>query len=148
AITSGQDIPAELPLKVRDLVWAKVRQELPAPVKRVYLCPDLALCRVPWAAVPGDKPGTVVLEEYTLATIPHAAFLLDKLWPQDASPKRPTDVLAVGGVAYDAALPSPDKVAGSRGTPLLKPGQPLGWAALPGAAGEVRGVHGAARRKG
>src|SRR5262249_57115179 len=97
AIPGGQDIPAELPRKVRELVWAKVRKELPAQVKRVYLCPDLALCRVPWAALPGDKPGTILLEEYALATIPHAVFLLDKLWPQVALPKRPTDVLAVGG---------------------------------------------------
>jgi CHAT domain-containing protein len=147
AITAGQDIPPELPTKVRQLVWAKVRRELPAQVKVVYLCPDLALCRVPWAALPGDKPGTVLLEEYALATIPHAVFLLDKLWPQDAVPKGPTDVLAVGGVAYDAALPAPDKLAVNRGDPLLKPGQPLGWAALPGAAAEVQGVCGIARKK-
>jgi CHAT domain-containing protein len=147
AITAGQDIPPEFPAKVRELVWAKVRKELPAQVKVVYACPDLALCRVPWAALPGDKPGTILLEEYVLATIPHAVFLLDKLWPQDASPKRPTDVLAVGGVAYDAAVPAPGKVAGHRGDPLLRPGQPLGWTALPAAAAEVGGVRGAARRK-
>jgi CHAT domain-containing protein len=147
AITAGKDIPPELPAKVRDLVWAKVQKELPERVKVVYLCPDLALCRVPWAALPGDSPGTILLEEYALATIPHAVFLLDKLWPQDALPKRPTEVLAVGGVAYDADLPAPEKGAGHRGDPLLKPGQPLGWGALPGAAAEVQGVRGAARKK-
>jgi CHAT domain-containing protein len=147
AITGGKDIPPDLPAKVRDLVWAKVRQELPAQVKQLYLCPDLALCRLPWAALPGDKPNTILLEEYAIATIPHAVFLLDKLWPQDANPNRPTDVVAVGGVAYDAALPAPEKVAVNRGTPLLKPGRPLGWAALPGAAAEVQGVRGAARKK-
>src|SRR5262249_25474003 len=103
AITQGKDVPPELPAKVRQLVWAKVRQELPERVKVIYLCPDLALCRVPWAALPGDKPDTILLEEYALATVPHAVFLLDKLWPQDPVPKRPADVLAVGGVAYDAA---------------------------------------------
>jgi CHAT domain-containing protein len=147
SITAGQDIPPELPAKVRQLVWAKVRQELPGQVKQVYLCPDLALCRVPWAALPGDKPGTVLLEEYALATLPHAVFLLDKLWPPDASPKRPADVLAIGGVAYDAALPAPDTVAVNRRAPLLKLGQQVGWAALPGAAAEVQGVRGAARKK-
>jgi hypothetical protein len=146
ASTSGKDIPPELPSKVRQLVWAKVQKELPEQVQVVYLCPDLALCRIPWAALPGDKPGTILLEEYALATTPHAVFLLDKLWPQDPSPKRPTDVLAVGGVAYDAAVPAPDKGAVNRGDPLLKPGQPLGWTALPAAAAEVQGVRGAARR--
>jgi CHAT domain-containing protein len=147
AITGGQDVPPELPAKVRQLVWGKVRKELPGPVKRVYLCPDLALCRVPWAALPGDQPNTVLLEEYALATVPHAVFLLDRLWPQDATPKRPADVLAIGGVAYDAALPAPDTVAVNRRAPLLKLGQQLGWAALPGAAAEVQGVRGAARKK-
>jgi CHAT domain-containing protein len=147
AITADQEIPPALPRKVRDLVWAKVRKELPDKVKVVYLCPDLVLCRLPWAALPGDKPNTILLEEYTLATIPHAVFLLDKLWPQDPSPKRPTEVLAVGGVAYDATVPAPDKAAVHRGDPLLKPGQPLGWAALPGAAAEVQGVRGAAKQK-
>jgi CHAT domain-containing protein len=146
AIAGGLDIPAALPGKVRQLVWAEVRRELPAPVKRVYLCPDLALCRIPWAALPGDKPNTILLEEYALATMPHAVFLLDVLWPQDAGPKRPTDALAVGGVAYDAAVPA--KGAVNRGAPLLKGGQPLGWATLPGAADEVQGVRGAARKKG
>jgi CHAT domain-containing protein len=148
AITSGQEISPELPRKVRQLVWAKVRKELPAQVKVVYLCPDLALCRVPWAALPGDKPGTILLEEYAIATVPHAVFLLDKLWPQDPGPKRPTDVLAVGGVAYDAAVPAADKGVVNRGAPLLQSGQQVGWAALPDAAKEVQGVRGAARKKG
>jgi CHAT domain-containing protein len=147
AITAGQDIPTALPRKVRDLVWAKVRQELPEQVKRVYLCPDLALCRVPWAALPGDKPNTILLEDYALATVPHGVFLLDKLWPQDAGPKRPTEVLAVGGVAYDAAVPAQDKLASNRGDPLLKPGEKPGWTALTGAAAEVQGVRGATRKK-
>jgi CHAT domain-containing protein len=147
AITGGKDIPPELPARVRDLAWAKVRKELPAQVKRLYLCPDLALCRVPWAALPGDKPGTILLEEYSIAVIPHAVFLLDKLWPQDTSPKRPPEVLAVGGVAYDAAVPDPDKVAVNRGAPLLKPGQKVGWTALPAAAAEVEGVRDIARKK-
>jgi CHAT domain-containing protein len=147
AITSGKDILPEVPGKVRELVWAKVRQELPAPIKQVYLCPDLALCRVPWAALPGDRPGTLLLEEYALATLPHAVFLLDKLWAPEVIAKRPSEVLTVGGVAYDAAPPAPDPVAVRRSAPLLKPGQTFGWPALPGAAAEAHGVTGAARKK-
>jgi CHAT domain-containing protein len=147
AITAGRDILADLPYKVRELIWVKVRQELPEQVKRVYLCPDLTLCRVPWAALPGDRPGTILLEEYALATLPHAVFLLDKLGQKDATPKRPTDVLAVGGVAYDAAQPASDKGAANRSAPLLQPGQLLGWPALPGAAAEAEGVLAAAAKK-
>jgi CHAT domain-containing protein/tetratricopeptide (TPR) repeat protein len=146
AITAGKDIPPEMPQKVRDLAWAKVRKELSRGVKVVYLCPDLALCRVPWAALPGDKPNTILLEDYAVAVVPHGPFLLDKLWPPEPRTNRPTDVLAVGGVAYDADPPKPGPVA-LRGDPLLKPDQKLAWAALPGAAAETKGVTGAAAKK-
>jgi CHAT domain-containing protein/tetratricopeptide (TPR) repeat protein len=148
AITGGQDIPARLPAEVRRLVWAKVRRELPAQVKQVYLCPDLALCRVPWAALPGDRPNSVLLEDYAVAVIPHAVFLLDQLWPEGPRPRRAAGVLAVGGVAYDGALPAAGHSVLNRGAPPAKSGQPSRWPALPGAAAEVRGVRGAARKKG
>jgi tetratricopeptide (TPR) repeat protein len=61
AITGGKDIPPEVPAKVRGLVWAKVRKEIPDKVNVVYVSPDLALCRVPWAALPGDKPNTILI---------------------------------------------------------------------------------------
>jgi CHAT domain-containing protein len=106
----------------------------------VYVCPDLALCRVPWAALPGDKPGTILLEDHAVAEVPHAAFLLDKLWPQDPLPNRPTQVLVVGGVAYDAEPRAAGRVALERRDPPLKPGQKVDWLALPGTAAEARGV--------
>jgi len=148
AITSGNDIPVGVPLKVRNLVWEKVRKELPAAIKTVYISPDTALCRVPWGAMPGDKPGTILLENYTVATIPHATFLLDKLWLQDSLKYKPEGALVVGGVKYDKEFlsPSPDEVS-SRGNPLVKPGATLGWSFLPGTSGEATGVAGAALSK-
>jgi CHAT domain-containing protein/tetratricopeptide (TPR) repeat protein len=148
AIDTSKEVPAALPARVRELVWEKVRKELPAGVKTVYVCPDAALCRVPWAALPGDKPGTILLEDYALATIPHAPFLLDKLWPQDPVKNPPVGALVVGGVKYDADVAPPAGAAvASRGEPLLKPGQKLGWGFLPNTVGESRGVAAAAGRK-
>jgi CHAT domain-containing protein len=146
AIT-GKDIPPELPAKVRELTWAKVRKEIPDGTKLVYLSPDLALCRVPWAALPGDKDRTILLEDYAVAVIPHAVFLLDKLWPQEPRPHSPTEVLVVGGVAFDAELPAADPLAVKPGEPLLKPGQKVGWTALDWTAIEAKGVSGAAAKK-
>ena len=150
AIISGKDIPAAIPAKVRELIWAKVRKELPALITTVYLCPDAALCQVPFAALPGDKPGTILLEDFAVATIPHAPFLLDKLWPQDERKHPPTSALVVGGVKYDAEIapptPAPNAVA-SRGDPLVKPGQKLGWGFLPNTEGEVNGFAAAAGRR-
>src|SRR5262245_38369379 len=147
AITAGKPIPPELAAKVRDLAWAKVHKEIPDKVKVVYVSPDLALCRVPWAALPGDKPNTILLEDYAIAVVPHGPFLLDKFWPQDRLPKRPSGVLAVGGVAYDAEPPPPGPPVVNRGDPLLKPGQKPKWAALPGAAAEAKGVTDAATKQ-
>jgi CHAT domain-containing protein/tetratricopeptide (TPR) repeat protein len=147
AITGRDAIAPELPRRVRDLLWAKLRPAL-GSAKRVYVCPDLALCRVPWGALPGEKAGTILLDDYAIAIIPHAAFLLDKLWLPDPITRRPTDVLAVGGVAYDGATPGPERVALNRGDPLILPGGRLGWPSLPGTAAELQGVRGAVRKKG
>lgn len=99
AITVSRDVPTDLPAKVRDLVWAKVRKELPASAKTVYLSPDLALTALPWAALPGDKPGSILLEDFAVAVVPHAPFLLDKLRPAPAA-RQVNRLLAVGGVNY------------------------------------------------
>jgi CHAT domain-containing protein/tetratricopeptide (TPR) repeat protein len=142
AITSGKDISHPVPLKVRELVWDRVRKGMPDGVKAVYVSPDLALCRVPWAALPGDRPGTMLLEVYAVAVVPHAAFLLDKLWPQDAPPGRASEALVVGGVAYDTDIRvtnGPDLDA-----PPLRPGHASPWPLLDATAAEAKGVAAAA----
>ena len=101
AVTGGKEVPAGVPAKVRELVWEGVRKELPQAIKTVYVCPDAALNRVPWAALPGDKPGSIVLDDFAVATVPHAPFLLAHLRP--ARPSGPNGALVVGGVRYGAA---------------------------------------------
>jgi CHAT domain-containing protein len=148
AISSGRDIPAAVPAKVRELAWEKVRKALPAGVTALYLCPDAVLCKVPFAALPGDRPGTILLEDFAVAVIPHAPFLLDKLWPQAPQKNPPTGALVVGGVKYDAEpAPHAGDAVVTRGEPLLKPGQKLGWGFLDNTVGEVNGVAGSAARK-
>lgn len=161
AITGGPDgktPPApladerKLAAEVRRLVWDKVRKELSNGIQTVYVSPDLALTKLPWAALPGDKPDSILLDDFAVATIPHAAFLLDKLWPQDPVKNPPTQTLVVGGVAYDADPPGlwarMALAAGSRSGPLLAEGKSPRWLPLPGAAAEANGVAAAARAKG
>jgi CHAT domain-containing protein len=112
----------------------------------VYIAPDLSLCRVPWAALPGSRPNTILLEDYALATIPHAVFLLDKLWPQPLPRYQPREVLAVGGVAFDADPPAASAVPLLRGDPLFRAGQMPVWKPLPGTASEVKGVDAVAKK--
>jgi CHAT domain-containing protein len=94
---------AERPETVlRRLVWDKLAAHLPEGTHTIYLCPDAALTALPWAALPGRKAGTVLLEEYALAVVPHGAFLLEALERPQAARRRAEDgtVVAVGGVAY------------------------------------------------
>jgi CHAT domain-containing protein/tetratricopeptide (TPR) repeat protein len=88
---------------IRRLVWEPLARQFAPETTTVVLALDGLLTAVPWAALPGGRPGTVLLEQYTLATVPHAPFLLDRL----TALAPPTDergvLLAVGGVAYDLA---------------------------------------------
>lgn len=150
ALTSGKEFTPDVAAKVRELIWEKVRKELPPGIKTVYVCPDAELCKVPFAALPGDKPGTILLEDFEVAMIPHAPFLLDKLWPQDSLKNPPTIALVVGGVKYDAevSLPAPNTNAMTRrGDPLMKPDAKPSWRFLGNTVGEANGVAATAVRR-
>jgi CHAT domain-containing protein/Tfp pilus assembly protein PilF len=142
-----KELPPELSAKVRELVWANVRKEFPDHVKAVYISPDRALCRVPWAALPGDGPKSILLEDYAVAVIPHAMFLLDKLSPQQAKSKRVSGALVLGGVAYDSDEPILEDSTSRRRELPLEPAQTLRWKLLPWTEAEARGVANAAVRR-
>jgi CHAT domain-containing protein/tetratricopeptide (TPR) repeat protein len=142
AIVAGQPSPAAETL--RRSVWEPLAKHLPPDTATVIVAPDGALGAIPWAALPGDRPGTVLLEQYALATVPHAPLLLDRL----TAPARTADdddrgtLLAVGGVAYDQA-PQPLFDEKTR-TDLLaarlaetERGRGDGWTDLPGTLQEL-----------
>jgi CHAT domain-containing protein/tetratricopeptide (TPR) repeat protein len=141
----------ELPAKVRELCWEKVRGDLPKGIRIVYLCPDLALARLPWSALPGDRPATLVLEEFAVAVVLHGPFLLDHLRSARERPTRPSRLLAVGGVAYgeEPVVPKPDpKLLAFRSSLAVKPGQKPVWTDLPFAAAEAKELAERAKRRG
>jgi CHAT domain-containing protein/Tfp pilus assembly protein PilF len=149
AITSGTKLTDTVPAKVRKLVWEKVQKALPPGIKTLYICPDKALCKVPFAALPGDKPGTLLLEEFAIATIPHGPFLLDKLWPQEQIKNPPTNALLVGGVKYDSEpnLAASTPTVDHRGEPLVMPNTKLSWSFLGNTESEANGVAETAERR-
>ena len=55
---------------LRRAAWEPMARHLPPGTTTVIISPDGSLCSAPWAALPGDRPGTVLLEQYALATIP------------------------------------------------------------------------------
>ncbi len=140
AIVAGQPSPAAETL--RRLVWEPLAKQFPRDTNTVIIAPDGRLTAIPWAALPGDRPGTLLLEQYALATVPHAPFLLDRL----TAPARTSDdrdvLLAVGGVAYDRA-PKPVDDEKTRIDLLAsrlaetERGRGDGWKELPGTLQEL-----------
>jgi CHAT domain-containing protein/Tfp pilus assembly protein PilF len=99
AIDSRKDSPVAADLA--RLVWRPVAEHLPAGTLTVYLAPDGDLARLPFAALPGNKTGTILLEEFAFAMVPHGPFLLEKLLYPPKFPDGPERLLAIGGVRYD-----------------------------------------------
>jgi tetratricopeptide (TPR) repeat protein len=139
-IKAGRNSAAGAVLRRR--VWGPVAEHLPADTETVFLAPDGLLTALPWAALPGPRPGTVLLEErFTLALVPHGRFLLERLLA--APPDREGGLLlAVGAVQYDKA-PRPvekprDQLSLDRGPELG--GKRVTYEDLPGAERELQQV--------
>jgi CHAT domain-containing protein/tetratricopeptide (TPR) repeat protein len=136
---------------VRRRAWEPLAQHFPPGTTTVIIAPDWLLTGVPWAALPGDRPGMVLLEQYALATVPHAPFLLDRLTAPAPSPSEGDLVLALGGVDYDRApTPLNDRAVRTEVVALRRAetergrgpgdGDSTGWKTLPGTAREVEAV--------
>jgi CHAT domain-containing protein len=137
--TRAEDDPA---FQLRKAVWQPLGKHL-GGAKLVLLCPDGPLCRLPFAALPGSKPGTYLLEDVSLAVVPVPRLLPELLaLPTAAARGRPTSLLAVGDVDFDAdpgkavARAAPEKGGWKR----VRAGEPMKWDRLPGARAELGDV--------
>ena len=74
AIERGED-DANSTAIVNRLVWQPIAKGLPPGITTVYLSPDGQLGMLPWAALPGQRPGHVyLLEDYALRRSPTVVF--------------------------------------------------------------------------
>jgi CHAT domain-containing protein len=120
-----------------ELAWQPIRAVLPADLKTLYLVPDGELHQVPWGALPGKMPDTVLLDECALCLVPHGPFLLERLQARSGAGAGGT-LLAYGGIDYEgdpAAVIRHEDVRG----PLLREKR-VHWGALPGTALEQQQV--------
>jgi tetratricopeptide (TPR) repeat protein len=116
--------------RLRRLVWDQVEPELPG-CSTVVVIPDGTLSRVPWAALPGRKPGSYLLEDYAVGTAANGRQLYDLL---SREPPRGDRFLLVGGVQYDAAPAAGVAVASAGRGPARPEGGRPRWGRLPGAS--------------
>jgi len=120
---------------VRQLLWQPLEKHLHG-AKVVLISPDGELARVPFAALPGSKKGSYLLEEMAVAVVP-VPQLLPKLLAR-RSPESETEpsLLVVGEVSYDAGGGA--AVADSRSAP--RAGTLLSWKPLDNTGTEVAAI--------
>jgi CHAT domain-containing protein len=102
AIEAGDDRKAAA--EVSRLVWEPLAKHISSGTRTVYISPDGDLARIPWAALPGSNPETVLLEDLSggIATVPHGPFLLEHLmFPKQYEGSG--SALLLGDVDYGAA---------------------------------------------
>jgi|GEM_PF-5612215 len=79
-------------------LWKPLARRFPPGTKTVLIAPDGLLTAIPWSALPGEQPGTLLLEQYALAIVPHAPFVLDMLTAPPRAADASSTVLVVGGI--------------------------------------------------
>jgi CHAT domain-containing protein/tetratricopeptide (TPR) repeat protein len=133
--------------RLRRLIWDRLVPYLPAGTDTIYLAPDASLTLLPWAALPGQRQGTVLLDDYALAVLPHGPFLLDRLTAPPRAPQGPDTLLVVGGVRYDDR-PTPSPATAGSNLIAQRAAAPVGgrlWQYLEGTQGELQQIVGMAQ---
>ncbi|MFT5527731.1 MAG: CHAT domain-containing protein [Pirellulaceae bacterium] len=123
---------------LRQLVWSKIERSLPEN-KTVSLIPDGALHRVPWSALPDQRPGNFLVHRYRLVTLPNIHHLRRIA---DSTPTHLEQLLAVGGINFDEAPRLPllidDQLAFRSSRSALGSSNLPDWPYLPATDAEVR----------
>ncbi len=107
---AGANDPAA---KLRQLVWQPLQEHF-AGAKTILLSPDGPLCRLPFAALPGEKPDSYLIEDVTLAVIPVPQLLPELLAASSELPQNAPSLLVLGNVDYGAAPGAPAQLSDSR----------------------------------
>ena len=89
------DDPAQ---QLRALIWDKLEPELQG-CNTVILLPDGDLHRLPWSALPGQKPGTFLIDDYALGTAAYGQQLFGLLSAEAVESSG--QLLIAGGIRYD-----------------------------------------------
>jgi CHAT domain-containing protein len=83
---------------LKALVWDRIEPHLGGRTTVVIL-PEGRLTLLPWAALPGKKPGTLLLDSHAIGTASHGQHLVELLTRKT---KPEGNLLLVGGVDYGA----------------------------------------------
>jgi CHAT domain-containing protein len=135
ALVEGAEAEPGYAAKVHALLWEPLLKHLPARTALVYVSPDAALNRLPWAALREGKKDRRLIEEHALAVVPHCVMLLDRLSEAKRDKEKKATLLAMGAVAYDREPKAATKLT-LRGPVAEK----LKWEALKGTQKELQQI--------
>ena len=121
--------------KLRKNLWLPVEKHL-GGAKVVLISPDEALAGLPFAALPGSKPGAFLLEDVALAVAPVPRALPSLLAPAPKGSRLKPSLLVVGDVDFDSAEVAVAS-AGDRSPPR---GGLKGWGRLKNTRAEASDV--------
>ncbi|MBS0265125.1 MAG: CHAT domain-containing protein [Planctomycetes bacterium] len=91
--------------ELRQRLWDPLAEHLDG-CETVLISPDGQVSRFPWGALPGDKPGTYLLEERAIALVPTPQLLLEILGEKPRVPQSSDPVLLVGDIDFNSAPPA------------------------------------------
>ena len=126
---TGHDDPGKL---LRQLVWQPIAEHV-KDATTLLISPDGPLDRFPFAALPGEQPGSFLIEERAVAALP-APQLLPQLLSKPVAVDDPS-LLVVGAVDFGAD-PGPTKLASVR----ARDDRSGKWGPLAGTAVEIAAI--------
>jgi tetratricopeptide (TPR) repeat protein len=127
--------------KLHRLLWQPLAKSL-SGANTVLISPDGVLGTVPFAALPGSKKGTYLIEDVAIAVAPVPQLLPQVLAAVPKEKRLKPSLLVIGDVNFDStqtAVASAD----DRGAPR---GGPNGWGKLEGTSAEADAVRGSFSR--
>ena len=128
----GKDHPG---IELRRLLWLPLEKHV-AGAKTVIISPDGALGRLPFAALPGSKDGTYLLEDVALTVIP-VPRLLPILLDKKSETAKDLSLLLVGDVDFATAAAGKADVGTRVAATGTRSGERKQWKRLPGTKGEI-----------
>jgi CHAT domain-containing protein len=137
---------AQLGAAVRKHIWHKLEERLHG-AKLVLISPDGALSRVPFAALPGSKKASYLLEEIAIAVVPVPQLLPHLLAPRPAVGKGQPSLMVVGDVSYGGAAGGGEVSVDRRAAARTSQAALFQWKALENTREEVAAIKDSFQRR-
>ena len=103
--------------ELRKRLWEPLAQHLEG-VEVVLVSPDGPLNGLPWAALPGSKPGTYLVHEYAFAVIPVPQLLPELMQSQPRRDKEPPSLFLAGDIDFGEGQARDPKVPAGKLPPV------------------------------